>query len=146
MLLILTAKYAKIHPVTVLEKCSLNLVEWLLEVSVRFLSNFDCPGAFLQLWAELNLPVVVPWAAAVQDWALGASVFPAPSPLRALGRQGVKLPLPENRGGQSWELLGSNKEEKNRKFGTMEERGEVEMKVGKSKFEKEGIIRGRTRL
>lgn len=34
MVLILTAKYAEIHPVTVSEKCSLNLVEWLLEASV----------------------------------------------------------------------------------------------------------------
>lgn len=89
------------------EKCSVNLVEWLLEVSVWFLSNFDCPGAFLQLWAELNLPMVVPWAAAVQDWALGAGVFPAPAPFGALGRQGVKLPVLRT---EFWELLWSSKE------------------------------------
>lgn len=35
-------------------------------------------------WSEL--PMVVPRAAAVQDWALGAVVFPAPAPFRALGR------------------------------------------------------------
>ena len=48
----------------------------------------------------------------------------------------------EARAGNWWEVVRREK----RKFGPMEESREVELKVGKIMFEKEGIFRGRTRL
>lgn len=61
-------------------------------------------GPFSSTGLSWTFPAMAPWAAAVQGWA--------PAPFRAPGGQRVKLPVSENRGGQSWELVGSSKEEK----------------------------------
>lgn len=82
-------------------------------------------GPFSSTGLSGTFLVIVPWAAVVQDWALGAGVSPAPAPFRAPGRQRAKLP--EYRGSQSWELVGSSKEKRTKtKFSQMEEGGEVE--------------------
>lgn len=50
-------------------------------------------GTFSSTGLSWTFPAMVPWAAAVQGWALAAGVSPAPAPFRALGRQRVKLPV-----------------------------------------------------